>query len=310
MTAEKKLITCNDPKGLQATNLFQGVYNKAGFNDTRAQRLNENRGSKFTDGLMKLVTECSSEDKFIDQVVKSNYTYPNEFHRKSEKLQIETLAGELKDFGIDPIPALEHLNKIGIQSILPSGCHLEDGNYAILSPFGRQKLVSGYDNPFDPDLYCKTLLKLFDIVSRKRNFYNWREGQIDADHLRQLGETIEAYKKIVAIQGKSDIWIISAQLGFFHKGESVNRARELFLSNEFGLDSVSGISIDIVHPEHRVRNEELDSDLPGDEFSSSADGVFSEAPFLFFGHGRLGFGTSDVSFPVRYFGSASFFLPQ
>lgn len=80
---------------------------------------------------------------------------------------------------------------------LPTGCHSQDGKYAILSPFGAQLIVHGYSDPFGTELYCKTLLKLFDIIKSERSFYNYRESQIDAQHLRQSLITLEGlYKRL------------------------------------------------------------------------------------------------------------------
>jgi len=309
MTTEKStLITSNDPKGIQATNLFHGVYNKLGLDEKRAQRLNENRESKFTEGLARLIMECSATDLFANQVVVSNYTYPGEFQRKPEELQIKILAEELK---LDPRMALDYLRKIeGRPSVLPSGCHPQDGNIAIVSPFGLMQLIKGFKDPFDPELYCQGLLRLFEIISKERSFTNYRNGQIDSEHLRQTVRTLEACRMLANEQGESPIWIISAQLGFLHKGESTNRAREIFMPNEFGLGSVAGSSIAITHPERFVRNAELDMDLPGDEFSPDADGSFSRCPRFIFNDSKLEFDTYDVSNAVDRFGSASAFLPQ
>lgn len=305
----KRLITSEDPKGLDATAKWRGVYNNAGLTDGAngsAQRLNESR--EFWKELGVLIRKCSATDQYINNVVKSNYTYPGEFQRKPGRVQIQIFADEL---GLDPTSAFEYLEKISEMSrILPKECHSQDGNFAIISPFGFQQLIPGYKDAFDPELYCKSLLFLFDIIKKGRNFYNWREGQINKNHLVQTARTLDAYDTITTIQGKSPIWIISAQLGFLHKGECTGRARELFFGNEFGLGSVAGACIAKTHPERFVRFEELDMDLPGDEFSPDGDGGFSKSPCLGFDGARLEFGANAVSDALGGYGSASAFLPQ
>lgn len=309
MTTTEKLITSQDPKGIDAAAKWCATYNKARLVDGpngSAQRLN---GSNvFWKELSLLIKKCSSTDQYINQVVKTNLTYPAEFQKKSVETRIKTLACKL---GFDSTLALKYTESIsGLPSILPEGCHPNDGDYAIVSPFGLQQLISGYKNPFDPELYCKGLLFLFDLIKKERNFYNCREGQIDKEHL-QTEKTLETYEIIASgPQGKNPIWIITAQLGFLHKGESVLRAEELFLANEVGLGSVAGSSIAITDPDRFKRFEELDMDLPGDKFAPGADGVFSEAPRLGFDDDKLGFAAYDVSSRNEYFGSASGFLPK
>lgn len=314
----KKLITSDDPKGRDATAKWRGVYDKAELKDNdgpqlgSAQRLNESK--EFWKELGVLIQKHSTANKYVNQVVKSNYTYPSEFQRKPEKLQVEILA---KKLGLDPKPALEYLKTIaGIPSILPSGCHPQDGNYAILSPFGLMKIVKGYDDPSDVDFsdmdhfYCNGLLHLFEIISEERTFTNYREGQINKNHLRQTVRTLEVWRTIANTQGESPIWIVPAQLGFLHKGESVNRAREIFMINEFGLGSVAGASIVITHPKRFIRSAGLDMDLPGDEFSPAAIDLFSRAPILSFDGDEVDFTTFDVSDAPAHSGSASAFLPK
>jgi len=306
MTTKAKLITSDDPKGRQATDLFRGAYNKAGLSDEKAQRLNENREGKFTDGLAKLIMECSATGLYANQVVVPNYTYPGKFQRKPEELQIKILAKELK---LDPRMALDYLKKIkGRPSILPSGCHPEDGNFAIVSPFADLSMTAtGLKDSFDLELNCKALLHLLKIISTKMHLVNYRNGRIDAYHLRQTERTLSAHRTLANEQGESPIWIIPAQLGFLHKGEPVSIAHKNFEGNEFGLGSVDGTSIAITHPE---RFNEFGMDLPGDKFSPGANGIFTECPCLSSDVGRLEFCTRVIIGPSDDFGSATGFLSQ
>jgi hypothetical protein len=117
---------------------------------------------------------------------------------------------------------------------------------------------------------------------------------------------------LIAETQKGDILIIAAQLGMRHRGRSVRRAREVFISNEFGLGSLAVGSIILTHPERLVRWEELDMDCAGDEFDPDADGEFSHAPRFRFGFsdGKVEFVARRVGFACDAFGSVSAFLPQ
>jgi hypothetical protein len=237
------------------------------------------------------------------------YTYPEEFVRKPEEQQVEILCKKV--LKIDPAPVVDHLsNFFGSPSLLPPGCHPQDGKFAILSPFGAKLLVSGYEDPFDPQLYCKTLLHLFESIQKDRSFVNYRSGKVDEKHLLQTTRTLDFYKTIAGVQGGSPVWIIDAQLGFLHKGESVEKMKETFMDNEFGFGSVAMASITKTHPKRYFHFEELDTDCVGDEFAPDADGVFSRAPVFNFDGGELWFDTRDVSHARDRYGAVSAFVPQ
>jgi hypothetical protein len=314
MTTEKKLITSAQTDrvadlGREAVKTAVGKVNPTSSN---AQTGIISAGGEFKnrveEAVKAIILDMTTPNKYENEVVSSNYTYPKEFVRKSEEEQIVILCQKV--LKIDPRPVVEHLKKFMMPTVLPFGCHSQDGNFAILSPFGAQVLVPGYSDPFSSKLYCKTLLKFFEIIKSERNFINYRENQIDEQYLRQSIRTLDFYKTIGAIQGESPIWILSTQLGFLHKGKSVRRGREIFLGNEFGLGSVAMASIAETHPKRYVRWKELDTDCSGDEFAPDADGVFSEAPFLGLGDGKLEFDTNDVSCACDCFGSVSAFVSQ
>lgn len=284
------------------------------------RQIRQNGGSPLDPELVILALQNITEGKFdekikrivhqfADQVVQTDMTYPPEFRRKSEGQQIIDLA---KTFGLDHKSALKYLEGIKDRpSLLPPGCHPQDGRYAIVSPFGFQSLIKGYKDPFSDELYCKSLLMLFEKFQKQRNFYNYRNGQIDSDHLCQTELLLALYEEIASSsQGKNLIWLIEAQLGFSHKGESVNRAREIFLPNEHGLGSVATGAIIYNHPDRCVRFNELDIDCSGDKFAPVADGVFSRSPLFDFAGDRLRFDTRDVSLAHDHFGSVSAFAPQ
>ena len=141
-------------------------------------------------------------------------------------------------------------------------------------------------------------------------FYNYRDGEIVPNRLRQHARTVDFLEHLESEQ-QGDILIIAAQYGMRHRGKSVRRARETFASNEFGLDAFALGCMALVHPERHVRyDEELATDCAGDEFAPDAGSAFSNALFFRFGGDGLHFGAHDVSHTFDYFGTASGFLPQ
>ena len=157
--------------------------------------------------------------------------------------------------------------------------------------------------------YCSGINLLLDKIAAARQFYNWRNGQLVPKQLRRSERTTEACKLIAAAQ-PGDVWLIAAQLGMRHRGRSTNRALGCCVSNEYGCGSLMGGSIAVTHPERFVCLEELDMDLPGDEFDVPEPDVrFGHSPDLRFSGDRLKFGMGPRGNANEYYGSASFFLP-
>jgi hypothetical protein len=290
-------VTDRDPKGNKFMLIVAAAYNKAGLTDDEAQRVNEAPGlSDLVDGF---IAENRSTNKYKDEEVRAVYGYPKEY--KGPKPIADQIAAIAKIFGLDPALALEYAKKL---PALPEGA---EGWFAIPSVDAlAQKHFPEVNDPAEK--YCRALQLVHQKIAASRSFFNYRDGQIDTAHIKVSARTLEAFKKI-AEQQKGDILIIAAQLGKRHGGRSVRRAREVFVTNEYGLTSVAVGSIVLIHPERLVRWEELDMDCSGDEFSDDGDGQFGHAPCFHF-LDEAGFGTCDVSSASDGFGSSSGFAPQ
>jgi len=292
MQTQTALITSRDPKGMQAVNIFEAAYNKAKLDDSRAQRLNE-RGDELKDGISKLIAELSVSDRYANEEVQSNYTYPREYDGpKPIEEQITALAEIL---GLDPANALEYAKNL---PELPNGA---EGWFAI----PKWQTVA--------PTYAEAVQKVLDAIKQARNgkFYNYRDGQIVNERLRQTAETEAVFQKLGNEQKDHDILVVAAQFGLRYRGRSVRRARECFDSNEFGLGSLAVGSIVLTHPDRLVRWEELDMDCSGDEFDDPvADARFGHAPFFRFRDGVVRFGTRWYGNASDFFGSVSAFVPQ
>lgn len=145
--------------------------------------------------------------------------------------------------------------------------------------------------------YNEALQKVLDAIKSTRPFYNWREGKLDTSYLRQ-----SPLKKVIPE-------IVSAQFGMNHKGESVERMR----SNKkeellFGAYEV-GIML-LTHPDRLTKYEDLFIDCSGDEYSYDAGSDFSDAPYFYWGDGKLYFDMKFVDDACGYFGSVSGFGSQ
>ena len=280
--------------------VVEAAYNKAGLTDGadgEAQRVNDTPG--LADHIATWLAEHRTTNKFKDEEVRVAYGYPVEY--KGPKPIADQIAAIAKIFGLDPALALEYAKN------LPALPEDAEGWFAI--PSVDALAAKHFPEVTDPaEKYCRVLQLVHQKIAELRSFYNYREGQIDTAHIKVSARTLEKMNQ-VAQQQKGDILIISAQLGKRHGGRSVRRAREVFVANEYGLTSVAGGSIVLVHPERLVRWEELDMDMAGDEFSDDGDGVFGLAPCFRF-RDEAKFVTNDVSSAYGLYGSSSGFVPQ
>jgi len=291
-------VTTRDDKGLKFMSVVDAAYNKAKLSETEAQRVNDTPG--LAEVIAKFIADNRSPNQFKGEETSSNYTYPQEYRgpRQIEE-QIKVIA---EIFGLDSAQAFEYAKTL---PQLPEGA---EGWFAI--PSVNALAAKHFSEVTDPaEKYCRAVQLVIEKLAASRKFYNYRDGQIDPQHLRVHSRTAYALDLITQEQ-KGDILIIAAQLGMRHRGKSIRRAREVFVPKEFGLEAIAGGSIALTHPERFVRSEELDMDLSGNEWSWDADGSFGYALSLDFRGGGVGLGASEVGSVARYFGSASGFLSQ
>ncbi len=249
-----------------------------------------------------IILDMTTPNKYADQVTESTSTYPKEYKGpKTIQMQIAMVSAQ---WGLDAAQALAYAENL---PELPEGA---EGWFAI--PRTEAIAAKLFPHVTDPiDRYCQAVNTALAKLDESRSFTNYRKGEIDKKHLRGNARTIEKFGEVKQ-QQQGDIIIIAAQLGFKHRGESVNRAREIISStaNEYGLGALAVICIALTHPERFVMWEQLHIDCAGDEFAPDGDGVFSGAPVLGFDDGGLGFVASGVSNTHGHYGSASGFVPQ
>src|SRR3989338_5784156 len=263
---------------------MEKVLAELGLDNPGAQRVIEH-GDDFAEAIrtaaITSLKDLSVTDKFKNEEVKSNYTYPKEY--KGPKPINDQILAIAKIFDLHPSHALEFAKTL---PELPNGA---EGWFAI--PSVDALAAKHFHKVTVPTKkYCQAVQLVHAKIADSRSFYNSREGQITPAKLRVHARTAHALDLIAETQ-KGDILIVAAQLGMRHRGKSVRRAREFFVANEFGLGSLAVGSIVLTHPERLVRWEELDMDCSGDEFSPEADGDFSRSPCFLFSVGRVRFDT-------------------
>ena len=245
-------------------------------------------GDEFQIHIITGIKELSVSNQFADEEVQSSYAYPKGYKVKGITEQTNILRQLFPGIGFAD-------EKIAGQTLPPNA----EGWFAIPK---WQTLAPTYGEAVE---------KVLAMIASKRKFYNYRDGQLGAEYLRQHAKTVKMFQKLGDEQKDFDILVVPAQFGLRHKGRSVRRAREVFTVNEFGLGAFAiGIMI-LTHPEREVQWEQLHVDCAGDEFTPGGDGDFVDAPYFFYWcDGGLDFYTGWAYVVDGQFGSASGFLPQ
>lgn len=253
------------------------------------------RGGEFNAAIAAVIVaktrELSLSNQFANEEVRSSYGYPDGYRVKPILEQVATLKGFFPNLATND----EVLEELASRP-LPAGA---DGWFAIPR---YDKVGSDYNDGF---------LKVLSALASKRKFYNYREGKLSEQYLRQSERAIAMWKKISEEEGQGgDILIVAAQFGFRHRGRSVRRAREVMVANEFCLGAFAVGCMLLTHPEREVRWEQLHIDCAGDEYAPDGDGQFVDAPIFRFIVGRLEFDTYRFGRAIGSYGSASGFAPQ
>jgi hypothetical protein len=179
-------------------------------------------------------------------------------------------------------------------------------------PSWVEKFFAQFDWRFIASTYGESVQKVLDLIKQTRNgaFYNYREGELGSNQLRQSAKALDIWKKLGDDQKDQDILVVPAQFGLRHRGRSVRRARAVMNANECGLGAfVIGIML-LTHPERLKHYDELWIECAGDEFAPYADGAFSRSPCFRVSDDGVRFGAGDVAYADGHYGSASVCLPQ
>jgi hypothetical protein len=287
MTMKKTSITSRQKKQY---NVFVHEAARKGLaqlklDSQRLQKLFSN-GGDFQKDIIASIEKHSVCNQFSGEVTSSSYEYPKEFKLKTLEEQDQILHTFFPGLGSTDLKPADHK--------LPN-----DAEAYFLIP-RWEKIAPTYNQAVE---------KVLELIASKRDFQNYRKGELGPDRLQE-GSKKTSMMKIIGRKQKSDILVVPAQLGMKYRGSSVRRAREIFGKNEFGFGAFEVGIIALTHPDRFVRFDELDTDCPGDEYAPGAGRVFSKAPLFLFFDGKLRFGTSGVSVVFDRYGSVSGFVPQ
>jgi hypothetical protein len=275
-------------------NAIEKILDGLGLDSHGAQRAIEH-GDKFAEAIriaaLASLKDLSVSDKFKNEEVASNYGYLFGY-RKPKGITEQT--NRLREL----FPGIGYADeKLAEQDLPPNA----EGWFAI----PRWEKIA--------PTYGEAVQKVLEAIKLTRNgaFYNYREGQLGPQYLRQSQKSSKAFQKFGDEQKDHDILVVSAQFGLRHRGRSVRRAREVMNASEFGLGAFAiGIMI-LTHPERLQNYDDLWIDCAGDEFDDpDADVRFDRAPFFFFYVGKVKFDTRRVDGARDSYGSASGFFPQ
>ena len=286
-----------------ATDAAEKAIAEFGLDKDGAQRVHAH-GDEFAEAIRTAVTtalkDLSVSDKFKDEEVESSYRYLSGYKPKGLNEQCNQLRILFSGIGFPNQDLLAQIEKGEVE--LPKNA---EGWFAIPNWMKNPTIFGA--------TYSEALEKVLSCIKQTRNgtFENYREGQLDEKHLRQSARTVMFWKQLSEAQGNPDILIVPAQFGIRHRGRSVRRAREVFLTNEFGLGAFAvGIMV-LTHPERLQHYDDLWVDCAGDEFDDPDSGVrFGHAPCFRFSVGGVEFDACYVGGAHDRYGSASGLVPQ
>ncbi|OQA35486.1 MAG: hypothetical protein BWY53_00760 [Parcubacteria group bacterium ADurb.Bin326] len=261
---------------------------ETGLDKDGLQKLIEN-GDEFQSRIVTAVRELSVSNQYADEETESSYGYLSGYKPKGITEQTNILR--------QLFPGVGFADEKLAEGQLPPNA---EGWFAI----PRWEKIA--------PTYGEAVQKVLDLIKQTRNgaFYNYRDGQLGPQYLRQSQKSAKAFQKLGDEQKDHDILVVPAQFGLRHRGRSVRRAREVMNANEFGLGAFAvGIMI-LTHPERLMNYDDLWIDCAGDEFAPDADGDFSWSPFFEFSDGVVGFVTFWVDIACGSFGSASGLVSQ
>ena len=274
----RRLVKDAGDKGLKEVNLDKNGLQKLIEND-----------DEFQAHIIAGIRKFSVNNQYTNEEVKSSYGYLSGYKPKG----ITDQTNRLREL----FPGIGYADEKLTEVELPSNA---EGWFAIPR---WEKIAPTYN---------EAVQKVFDLIkkTRKGKFYNYREGNLGPQYLRQSTKTAKIFQVLGDEQKDHDILVVPAQFGLNHRGKSVRRAREVMNASEFGLGAFAiGIML-LTHPERLQHYDDLWIDCVGDEYSPRADGDFSRAPCFHFVDGKVKFGAGSVGSVDDSSGSASGVLSQ
>jgi hypothetical protein len=207
--------------------------------------------------VVEIIHRHTASDKFKDEEVGSNRTYPPTYRVRP----IEAQVTELKKL----FPSLGScMEKLARKPLL-------EGAEAWFAIPRWQAVASCYNDAVEMAL---------EILASRRKFQNRIIDRLGPTYLRQSERSKLAEKILADQQQGQDFLVFAAQFGMLHRGCSARRARLRMAGNEFGAGAFAVACMLLTHPERLSAEDALMIDCGGDEYSVRGDITFDRVPLF------------------------------
>ena len=213
--------------------------------------------SEVADSVVEIIQRHTVSDKFKDEEVGSNRSYPPTYRVRPVEAQVTELRKLFPSLG---------------------NCH---------EKLARKPLLAGAEAWFAiprwqalAPTYNEAVEMVLGILATKRRFQNRIIGRLGKTYLRQSERSKLAEKILAEQQQGNDRVVMPAQFGMLHRGCSARRARVAMAGNEFGLGVFAVACMLLTHSERLSADDTLMIDCGGDEYSMYGDYVFDRVPLF------------------------------
>jgi hypothetical protein len=235
--------------------------------------------------VIEIIHKHTASDKFKDEQVSSNRTYPPTYRVRP----IEAQVTELKKL----FPTL-------------GSCH---------EKLARKPLLEGAEAWFAiprwqalAATYNEATEMVLEVLATRRKFQNRIIGRLGPAYLRQSERSKLAEKILADQQQGQDFLVLAAQFGMLHRGCSARRARAIMAGNEFSLGTFAVACMLLTHTERLSAEDTLMIDCGGDEYSVRGDISFDRVPLFDFDIAGIEFSIFYEDRARNLWGSPSGFL--
>jgi hypothetical protein len=220
--------------------------------------------------VVEIIHRHTASDKFKDEEVGSNRTYPPTYRVRPVEAQVTELKKHFPSLG-------SCLEKLARKPLL-------EGAEAWFAIPRWQALAPTYNEAVE---------MVLGVLATKRKFQNRIVGRLGPTYLRQSERSMLAEKVLADQQQGQDFMVLAVQFGMLHRGCSARRARVAMAGNEFGLGTFAVACMLLTHPERLSSEDTLMIDCGGDEYSVRGDYTFDRVPLL-------DFDISGIEFSIFY----------
>ncbi|MGA3159613.1 MAG: hypothetical protein ABSC77_00235 [Terracidiphilus sp.] len=220
--------------------------------------------------VVEIIHRHTASDKFKDEEVGSNRTYPPTYRVRPVEAQVTELKKLFPTLG-------SCLEKLARKPLL-------EGAEAWFAIPRWQAVAPTYNEATE---------MVLGALATRRKFQNRIVGRLGPTYLRQSERTKLAEKIVADQQQGQDFMVLATQFGMLHRGCSARRARVAMAGNEFGLGTFAVACMLLTHPERLSAEDTLMIDCGGDEYSVRGDYTFDRVPLF-------DFDISGIEFSIFY----------